>query len=211
MRGIFQVTLGVVAAALLLVGEVGAVPLGIEHDGAVQADEPSIREEPLQYWGPPVLDEAYLPVPFEQQETVVWCWVAAARMVARYFNVQAPTQCAMLEQQYRAPCCSNPGQCTRGGYITEIQALIASFGLQMTTLGPPTDGWTLLSIFKRGLPVVLYIDNSHFVVASGMRVIGTRTGPVGIVRILDPYRGPFEIDLPSLYQRWGAAVYVNSW
>jgi hypothetical protein len=156
----------------------------------------------------PVLDQAYLNVPFERQDTLVWCWVAAAKMVARYYNVQTPSQCQMLQAQYRAPCCSNPAMCTRPGYITEIQALIASFGLRFSQLGPPTDGWSLLSLFKRGSPVVLYVNNSHFVVASGMRVVGTHGGPVGVVRILDPYSGPYEEPLPSLYQRWGAALYV---
>lgn len=139
---------------------------------------------------------------------MVWCWVAAARMVARYYNVQTPPQCAMLQGQYRAPCCSNPALCTRPGYIGEIQGLIASFGLQYSALGPPTDGWTLLSIFKSGRPVVLYVDNSHFVVASGMKVVATRSGPLGIVRILDPFKGIYEEPLTSLYQRWGAALYV---
>lgn len=155
-----------------------------------------------------VLDQAYLNVPYERQQTIVWCWVAAAKMVAQYYNVQTPPQCGMLQAQYNAPCCSNPALCTRPGLITEIQALIASFGLRYSTIGPPSDGWTLLSIFKQGRPVVLYVNQSHFVVASGMKVVATPQGPLGVVRILDPYAGPYEEPLPSLYPRWGASLYV---
>ena len=74
-----------------------------------------------------VLDQAYIDVPFERQDTQVWCWVAAARMVALYYNVRVPSQCEMLQAQYGAPCCGNPVFCMRPGHITEIQALIASF------------------------------------------------------------------------------------
>jgi hypothetical protein len=155
-----------------------------------------------------VLDQAYLNVPYEQQQTIVWCWVASARMVARYYNVSTPSQCQMLQAQYGAPCCSQPHLCARAGHISEIQALIASFGLRYSTVAPRVDGWTLLSIFKRGHPVVMHVDNSHFVVAVGMRVVATPQGPLGIVRILDPFRGVHEQDLPSLYSRWDAAVYV---
>lgn len=56
--------------------------------------------------------------------------------------------------------------------------------------------------------MILYVDGSHFVVADGMKVIATPLGPLGIFRILDPYYGVYEEPLPSLYRRWGAAVYV---
>lgn len=181
------------AAALILAGFV-----------AVSASEQSNAEP--QYGV--VIDQAYLNVPFDRQQTQVWCWVAAARMVAQYFNVATPSQCEMLTARYGAPCCQNPAMCTRPGYITEIQALVASFGLRYSSIGPPTDGWTLLNIFKSGRPIILHVNNSHFVVASGIRVMQTPQGPLGIVQILDPYFGPYEEPLPSLYQRWGAAMYV---
>lgn len=155
-----------------------------------------------------VLDQAYLNIPYERQDTMVWCWVAAAKMIARYYNVQTPSQCSMLQAQYGAPCCGNPAMCTRPGYIGEIQALIASFGLRYSVMGPPADGWTLLALFKQGHPIVLYVNNSHFVVASGIKVVATPQGPLGIVRILDPYSGPYEEPLTSLYMRWGASIYV---
>lgn len=161
-----------------------------------------------QYPNNSVIDQAYLNVPFDRQETLVWCWVASARMVARYYNISTPSQCRMLEQQYGAPCCSQPGLCTRPGHITEIQALIGSFGLRYSQVAPRVDGWTLLNLFKQGHPVVLHVDNSHFVVATGMKVVQSAYGPLGIVRISDPFRGVHEQDLPSLYTRWDFAVYV---
>jgi hypothetical protein len=155
-----------------------------------------------------VLDQVYLNVPYQRQNTQVWCWVAAAQMVAQYYNVRTPSQCEMLSAQYGAPCCQNPAYCTRPGYMQEIQALIANFGLRYSAMGPPTDGWSLLRIFKSGSPVVLYVNNSHFVVADGMKVVSTPNGPLGIVRILDPYVGIYEEDLPSLWRRWGASIYI---
>lgn len=170
---------------------------------AVSTSAPSTAEPQVM-----VLDQAYVNVPFETQQTQVWCWVATARMVARYYNVTTPPQCQMLAQQYGAPCCQNPAMCARPGYIQEIQALVASFGLRSSSIGPPTDGYTLLNLFKQGRPIILYVNNSHFVVANGIKVVATPGGPLGIVSILDPYFGPYEEALPNLYMRWGAAIYV---
>lgn len=155
-----------------------------------------------------VLDQAYINVPFEAQNTQVWCWVAAARMVALYYNVNVPSQCEMLQAQYGAPCCGNPAQCMRPGHITEIQTLIASFGLRYSALGGAPDGWTLLALFKQGQPVVLYVNDSHFVVASGIRVVASPYGPIGYVRVLDPYFGIYEEAVPALFARTGGAIYV---
>ena len=155
-----------------------------------------------------ILDQAYVDVPYDRQNTAVWCWVAAARMIALYYNVNVPSQCQMLQAQYGAPCCANPAQCMRGGYINEIQALISSFGLRHSALGGAPDGWTLLALFKQGRPVVLYVDSSHFVVASGIRVVASAYGPVGMVRVLDPYVGIYEESVPSLFARTNGALYV---
>jgi hypothetical protein len=168
-----------------------------------QTTQPTSAQYPGQ-----VLDQAYLNVPFDRQETIVWCWVASARMVARYYNVAVPSQCQMLQGQYGAPCCSQPALCARAGHISEIQALIQSFGLRFSQVAPRVDGPTLLNIFKQGHPVIMHVDNSHFVVAVGMKVVATQWGPLGIVRIHDPIRGTHEQDLPSLYQRWGFGLYV---
>jgi hypothetical protein len=102
----------------------------------------------------------------------------------------------------------NPAPCTVPGTIWQVQQLIQSFGLHATQIGPPTDGYVLLNLFKQGRPIVLHLAQGHFVVASGIKVIATQGGPLGIVQILDPYYGPYEIPLPNLYAQWDAAVYV---
>jgi hypothetical protein len=156
-----------------------------------------------------VLDEAYVNVPFETQQTQVWCWVASARMVARYYNKATPPQCAMLQAQYGPPCCQNPGQiCTVPGSIWQIQQLIQSFGLHTSMIGPPANGYVLLNLFKQGRPIVIHLAQGHFVVASGIKVVQTAMGPLGIVRVLDPYFGIHDVPLPQLYAQWDAAVYV---
>jgi ABC-type bacteriocin/lantibiotic exporter with double-glycine peptidase domain len=156
-----------------------------------------------------ILDQAYVSVPYEQQQTMEWCWVASARMVASYYNKATPPQCAMLQAQYGAPCCMNPGQmCTVPGTIWQIQQLIQSFGLKTSMIGPPTNGYVLLNLFKQGRPIVIHLAQGHFVVAAGIKVVQSQIGPLGIVRILDPFFGVQDVPLPDLYTQWDAAVYV---
>jgi hypothetical protein len=90
-------------------------------------------------------------------------------MVATYYNKQTPPQCAMLQQQYSAPRCANPQLCTVPGHISQVQQLIQSYGLQASFIGPPTNGYVLLELFKQGHPLVIHLVQGHFVVASGSR------------------------------------------
>jgi hypothetical protein len=156
-----------------------------------------------------ILEQAYLNIKIEPQQTMEWCWVASARMVATYYNRETPPQCAMLHQQYGAPCCANPQLCTVPGHITQIQQLIQSFGLHVSMLGPPTNGYVLLNLFEQGHPVVIHLIQGHFAVASGIKVVATPMGPLGIVRILDPFYGVKDVPLPILLSQWDAAIYVQ--
>jgi Papain-like cysteine protease AvrRpt2 len=156
-----------------------------------------------------VLDQAYLPIQIEPQQTLEWCWVASARMVANYFSKQTPPQCAMLQEQYDAPCCANPQLCTVPGSIYQVQQLIQNFGLRASLVGPPTNGYDLLALFKQNHPIVIHLVQGHFAVASGIKVVATPSGPLGIVRILDPLFGVQDVPLPNLYQQWDGAVYVE--
>ena len=149
-------------------------------------------------------------VPFHAQKTMVWCWVAAAEMVAEYYARQpVPEQCAMLQMQYGAPCCIDPTPCLRPGAITEVQALVAHFGCRFSGVAPPANGFVLYDALKRG-PIIMHTRQGagHFVVATGMRVMATPYGPCGMVSIHDPLLGPYEIDFPTLLQNWDAAVVV---
>lgn len=166
------------------------------------------RSQPF-YQGP-VLDHVQLKVPFHRQDTLVWCWVAAAKMVVEGLGRQAPSQCEMLEQVYGAPCCSQPALCARGGDITEIQNLIATFGLTLSELSTFGDGLQILQILRQTkAPIVAWVDGSHFVVITGMVVAPSQAGPWGIVRVYDPIRGRFDQDWPAFSPRVGAILYVR--
>jgi Papain-like cysteine protease AvrRpt2 len=150
-------------------------------------------------------------VPFHAQNTMVWCWVAAAKMVAEYYARQSvPSQCEMLQMQYGVPCCQYPQQCTRAGSIFEIQALIARFGGRPSGIAPPADGFVLYDALRRG-PIVMHTRQGagHFVVATGMRVVPSSIGPLGIVAIHDPFFGRYEVTFPDLMQAWTAALVVQ--
>lgn len=162
------------------------------------------------FWQGPVIDEVQIGVPYHRQDTLVWCWVASAKMVVESLGEDAPSQCEMLQQVYGAPCCSHPWLCAKGGYITEIQNLIATFGFSLTEISTFGDGFQIFDILeKTGAPIVAYVDGSHFVVITGMKVVPSQLGPWGIARIHDPIRGRFDQDWPTLASRLGAILYVD--
>lgn len=149
-------------------------------------------------------------VPYYPQQTMVWCWVAAAKMVAEFYGRQrVPDQCAMLQMQYDAPCCQYPQLCMRGGYMGEIQALIGRFGGRHSAIGVPANGFVLYEALRRG-PIVMHTRQGagHFVVATGMRIVSSPIGPLGMISISDPFNGRYEVDFPSLVQAWTAALVV---
>jgi hypothetical protein len=98
----------------------------------------------------------------------------------------------------------------RAGHITEISNLIARFGFSLTRLAGGGDGFQILGILKEtGAPIVAYVDNSHYVVITGMKVVESPYGPWGIVRVNDPIRGRADYDWPAFAQRLGAILYVE--
>jgi hypothetical protein len=163
-----------------------------------------------QFYTGPVLDEVQLRVPFVRQDTLVWCWVASAKMVAEALGRKTPSQCEMLQQQYGAPCCTQPWLCNRPGYITEIQALIENFGFSLTELSTYGTAQDIFDALREtSSPIVAWVDRSHFVVITGMKVVPSAFGPLGIVRINDPIRGRFDQDWPTFARRLGAVLYVD--
>jgi hypothetical protein len=149
-------------------------------------------------------------VPFHAQSTQVWCWVAVAKMVAEFYGrTSIPNQCAMLQIQYGAPCCQQPQLCMRAGHISEVQALIQRFGGRTSAVSPPANGFALYQALARG-PIVMHTTqgSGHFIVATGMRIVATPYGPLGMVSISDPFNGQYEIDFPSLAMQWTSAVVV---
>lgn len=154
--------------------------------------------------------EIHHQVPFYRQDTMAWCWVASAKMICEYYGRgPVPDQCAMLQMQYGAPCCENPGVCSRAGHLGEVQALIARFGGRASTVTLPADGFALYSALQKG-PILMQTRQGagHAVVATGMRIVPSPVGPIGMVSINDPLYGQYEIDFPSLIQAWSAAIVV---
>ena len=131
-------------------------------------------------------------------------------MVAGALGRPTPTQCQMLEAQYGAPCCSQPWRCHRAGHIAEIQGLIATFGLSATELH--TAG-TVQGLFETlrdtQAPLVAWVDGSHFVVVTGMKIVPSPFGPTAIVRMNDPFRGRFDQPWVHFAQRLGAVLSVE--
>lgn len=149
-------------------------------------------------------------VPFYEQQTMAWCWVAAAKMVTEFYGRRSvPDQCEMLRIQYGAPCCQKPQLCVRAGHISEVQALIGNFGGRWSGISRPANGFVLYEALSRG-PIVMHTlqGGGHFVVATGMRIVRSPVGPLGMVSISDPFFGQYEIDFPSLMQAWTAALIV---
>lgn len=162
-----------------------------------------------QFWQGPVIDEVQLDVPYHAQDTLVWCWVASAKMVVEALGEPAPSQCQMLQEVYGAPCCANPQLCARPGYITEIQNLIAKFGYSLSGISMFGDGFQIFRLLREtGAPLVAWVDGSHFVVITGMKIVPSQFGPWGIVRVYDPFRGRFDQDWLYFSHRLGAVLYV---
>lgn len=184
----------VALASLLVVASLGALSPTYAQWGFDYGRFPPIRHS----------------VPFHRQETMVWCWVASAKMVSEYYNRRTPSQCRMLEDVYGAPCCSAPDMCARGGYIAEIQNLIHRFGGRTSHVSPPGDGFALYATLRRA-PIVLHTrqGQGHFVVATGMRVVPTQFGPLGVVSVNDPFFGVYDVEFPRLLQAWNAALVVH--
>jgi len=156
-----------------------------------------------------ILSQVDLGIQIEPQQTLEWCWVASARMIATHYNRRVPPQCDMLQQQYGAPCCSNPALCTVPGSIWQVQQLIGSFGLRYSQVSRPASPNEMLALFNQGHPIVIHLVQGHFVVASGMKMVVTPVGTLGIVHILDPFYGVQDISLPNLYSMWDAGLYVQ--
>lgn len=174
---------------------------------ATLATSPAVGQP---FWNGPVTERIQFSVPYHRQDTLVWCWVASAKMVVEALGKRAPSQCDMLQKVYGAPCCANPALCARAGHIVEIQNLISTFGLATSEIDTYGDGFSFFKIMKEsGTPIIAWVDGSHFVVITGMRIVPSQVGPWGIVRIHDPIRGRFDQDWPVFSKRVGAIIKVE--
>ena len=154
-----------------------------------------------------------LDVPLVRQDTLAWCWIASAEMVLRYLGVDPPAQCQIMERGYGAPpgtCCNDPAQCTRGGSITEIQSIVASYGGTTSRLDTPRDSLTLAMLLRQSIPIIAHLNlptGGHFVVIRGIK--HPEKLEKAMVHINDPSAPrPFKIPYGQLMKYWDLALYV---
>jgi len=130
------------------------------------------------------------------QETLVWCWVATAKMLVESNTKRdAPPQCAMLEGQYGYPCCSAPHLCARAGHISEMIALIQRYGGRASRVAFPSSPEDFYRILKKG-PLGIHTNEGggHFVVAAGIE----ENDGEWLVKIYDPFKGVRNIPYREL-------------
>ncbi|MGP9820556.1 papain-like cysteine protease family protein [Salinarimonas sp. NSM] len=158
-----------------------------------------------------LIDSIRLPVPYHPQDTIVWCWVASAKMAAESSGLPTPGQCRMLELAYGAPCCQRPDLCLRPGHISEISGLVGMFGGRISTL--QISHWApdfITHMRRTGRPIVAHVDGSHFVVITGMDVYQTPNGPWAVVTYHDPFVAPgMKQDWPLFAQRMSVVLAVH--
>lgn len=135
-------------------------------------------------------------VPLHRQDTLVWCWVATAKMLIEALNRSpAPSQCELLSMQYQVPCCMDARICFRVGHIAEISNLLKNFSNRGSRLDFMTTAEKFYEMIRLN-PIVINTKEGggHFVVATGMRYENSKW----IVSINDPYKGSYETDYESL-------------
>ncbi|WP_372422933.1 papain-like cysteine protease family protein [Salinarimonas chemoclinalis] len=158
-----------------------------------------------------LVDSVHLSVPYHRQDTVVWCWVASAKMAAETVGLPTPSQCQMLELAYGAPCCRRPDLCLRPGHISEISRLVGMFGGRIGTL--EISRWApdfITHLRRTGRPIVAHVDGSHFVVITGMDVYQTPNGGWAVVSYHDPLVAPgMKQDWPLFAQRMSVVLAVR--
>lgn len=158
-----------------------------------------------------LVDQHHLSVPFIPQNTLVWCWVAAAKMAIEASGRRAPSQCEMLQRQYGVPCCDRPDLCFRGGYFHEIAALVRNLGGELSSLNLGNYAPDFLNRMRQtNRPIVAHVDGGHFVVITGMEIYQTQWGYWAIVTYHDPYYGPnLRQDWPQFVSRMSAFLMLH--
>lgn len=156
--------------------------------------------------------DAFLNVPHFQQQTPVWCWVAAAQQLVAFKTGSAPPQCAMVEAIHGAPgaCCSLGHQgCVHTGSFAQVASLIAYFGGSYSTYVLPANAAVIENTLLAGRPIIAQIvtggASTHVVVISGIWM-----GPNPVLRINDPMAvAPYQMPFSVLVSVWVDGLVIN--
>lgn len=154
------------------------------------------------------------------QDTLIWCWVATARMVIKYYNEgDAPRQCEILQDiTPGAPpgyCCSNKKLCMRSGQLYEIQNVIKRYtGLDSVIKNSlPTSNDIATALEKNRLIIAATYTGpmaGHVVLIKGIRKT-TRNG-VKTTQILinDPMEHKAKVvSFAEFKKRWKQSIVVQ--
>lgn len=159
--------------------------------------------------------DAFLNVPHFQQQTPVWCWVAAAQQIIAYKRGVAatPPQCSMVEAVDGASpgmCCGvgHPG-CVHTGSFVQVANLIAYFGGSFSSYVLPANPYVIENTLNSGRPILAQIvtgsASTHVVVIRGIQM-----GPNPLLLINDPMApAPYQIPFSHLASLWIDGIVVN--
>jgi hypothetical protein len=156
-----------------------------------------------------------LDVPEVTQKTIVWCWLAVAEMVVKYYDWdQSPKQCRILELldgQPKGYCCSAVNRCLRTGHLVEIQRIIRHYaGERSIITGPPRRPSDLAKALRKKKLVIAAISAGqgagHVVVVRGIR----RNRQAVQLLVNDPMsRIPQTIDYEKFLAYWQETIIVQ--
>lgn len=155
--------------------------------------------------GPGPEDER-LDIPWFRQRKEMWCWVACAQMVLRFFGTFL-NQCEIAQRQLHKPCCNafTPAYCDEGCTAQEIDQAFTRIGLAGLRLDEPASFPDIHDEItsERPRPVVAGVTwaggGGHLVVISGAR----RVNDIRYVRVHDPIYGPGDIRYTDLRDFYG--------
>lgn len=152
-------------------------------------------------------DDRSLAVPFEAQQTQVWCWAATTSMVLSESGVIVP-QCQIVSETLWQDCCFLPqSSCvTTGPVAAMIAALDFHGGLQAYTAGRPLTLGEARAEIDAGRPFIIGYSGSFF----GHVVVVFGYSEAGELLIHDPNYGTVRVpyDLTFLYS--GSALWTDT-
>jgi hypothetical protein len=164
---------------------------------------------------PALARQITLPIPEVKQRQDVWCWVAVAEMLVRYYTGESRRQCRLLETGYGLPedyCCGSEARCRRPGDLSEVAQLIEDISGQETRItGAPPRPSAVARQLERNRAIVAAIrppgqQIGHVVVVHGIRsgrdwAELLINGPMSRVAETIPYR--------RLRSMWQASIIVR--
>jgi hypothetical protein len=157
-----------------------------------------LPDEQLNATGP---FDTRLDVPWFEQRKDLWCWVACAQMVLRFFGV-FHKQCEIARRQLHKPCCSSsaPSYCDEDCNAEEVDQAFERAGLDSSRMNRPAPFADVFDEITRSSPrPVVAGGGGHLVVVTGARKVNN----IRYVRVHDPIYGPGDMRYTDLEEAYG--------